>query len=56
MDLLTVLPGQDHLAHRTLCAYLLDGDRENIGSMETVKALPRPEAPEQKTDQYPGQK
>ena len=41
MDLLTVLLGQDHLTHRNPFAYLLDVDKENIGSMERVKAYLR---------------
>ena len=56
MGLSTALHGQDHLSHQILCAYPLDGDRENIGLMEKVKASPRPEAPEQKMDQRLGGK
>lgn len=45
MDLLIILPGQDHLTHRTPFAYLLDGDRENICSMEKVIAYLRQKGP-----------
>lgn len=47
MDFLTALHGQDHLTRQNPCAYRLDGDRENTGSMEKVRAYLRQKRPDE---------